>query len=385
MLARMLLKQFSFNSHVNTMNLRQNMRNSVPNIKMHILTKLPIVSYPRRFSMQITNQEPEKKYLQSPRDSFHRAIFPTLFVAQVFGLFPIDGISANNCSRLRFKWLSFRSFYSAFFICFCLYLFAAEVYRVHKSDAVDPNYTNAKNLGESWLLKKWIDNFMFDLSLAGLVFYGVNTCATTVFFYIATKWRQLLLQWEKNESVFQRRPYISVSRYTLRTKINIAGSIVLLAAVVEHILAKSSAFYSFDFESHFCNNSYAGTLQYYAKREFYATFEYIMPFYHDTIALFFYFGSFMMTFTWTFLDFFIIAISLGISERFRQFNDYLNEMHKTGAPQVATHQFWKTARSHFGLICEILEHVDRTVSVVVVLSCLSNLYHICLQVLNVAA
>lgn len=194
-----------------------------------------------------------------------------------------------------------------------------------------------------------------------------------------------MIQWEKNESVFQRRPYISVSSYSLRQKINIAGSIILLAATIEHTLAKSSSFFMFDYESHYCNNSYAGTLHYYANRDFYPTFVLVLPFYHDILALIFYFGSFMMTFTWTFLDFFIIAISLGISERFRQFSDYLNEMYRIGSPQIATQQFWKTARFHFGLICEILEHVDRTVSVVVILSCLSNLYHICLQVLNVSA
>lgn len=192
-----------------------------------------------------------------------------------------------------------------------------------------------------------------------------------------------MLFWEKNESVFQRKPYTSPSAFSLRKKISIAGSMVLLGAIVEHSLAKASGFYSFDFEAHYCNKTFAGTLHYYANRDFYATFIIVLPFYHDIIALFFFFGAAMMTFTWTFLDFFIIAISLGISERFRQFNDYLKEMYKTGSPQIATQQFWKTARYHFGLICEILEHVDRTVSIVVILSCLSNLYHICLQVLNV--
>ncbi|XP_063705920.1 gustatory receptor for sugar taste 64a-like [Culicoides brevitarsis] len=337
-----------------------------PHIKMHILTKLPIVSYPRRFSLQLaTTQEPEKKYLHSPRDSFHRAIYPTLLVAQIFGVFPVLGISASNCSHLRFQWFSFRAIYSAFFICFCIFMACSEMYRIHRSDAVDPNYTNAK-------------------SLAGLVFYMVNSCATIIFFYIATRWKKLMMHWEKNESVFQRRPYCTGVGMSLRKKITIAGSIVFLAGFVEHCLAKSQSFYSWDYESRYCNNSYHGTLHYYANRDFYAALVLVLPFYHPILGILFYLGSFMMTFTWTFIDFFIIVISLGISERFRQFNDYLNEMYKSGSPQIGTQQFWKTARFHFGLICEILENVDRTISVVVIISCLSNLYHICLQVLNVA-
>lgn len=40
-------------------------------------------------------------------------------------------------------------------------------------------------------------------------------------------------------------------------------------------------------------------------------------------------------------------------------------------------------RYHFGLACEILEHVDENVSSVIIVSCLCNLYFICLQVLNI--
>lgn len=129
------------------MHLRK-MRNSVPDIGMHILTKLPIISYPRRFSIQMTNPQPEKKYLQTPRDSFHRAIFPTLFVAQVFGLFPVQGISANHCAHLRFKWKSFRTLYSGVLLSFCLFMLSAEIYRTHKSDTEDPNYANVKSLSK---------------------------------------------------------------------------------------------------------------------------------------------------------------------------------------------------------------------------------------------
>lgn len=125
---------------------QRKMKSSV--VGMHILKKLPIVSYPRRFSLQITSQKLEKKYLQSPRDSFHRAIFPVLFVAQVFGIFPVQGISANHCSQLSFKWMSFRTFYSALFILFCLYLSTSEIYRMHQND------TNAKSLGKKFYFIK---------------------------------------------------------------------------------------------------------------------------------------------------------------------------------------------------------------------------------------
>uniref|UniRef100_A0A336M5Z9 CSON012659 protein n=1 Tax=Culicoides sonorensis TaxID=179676 RepID=A0A336M5Z9_CULSO len=311
-------------------------RNSIPKItKMDILTKLPIISYPRRCSLQLANQFSEKKYLHSPRDSFHRAIYPVLFVAQIFGLFPVQGISTKNASHLKFKWISFRTLYSILFIFYCIFITFAEIYRMHVNNADD---TSAK-------------------SLAGLIFFIVTTCASMILFYISTKWREIMIFWEKNESVFQRKPYSTSN--TLKKKICLAGALMLIGSTLEHALAKASAFYAYDYEAHYCNKTFAGTLHYYANRDFYSVFILILPFYHDIIVIFCYIGLVMQTFAWTFLDFFIIAISLGISERFRQFNEHLNEMYKTGSPQLANQQYWKTARYHFGLICEILEYVDR--------------------------
>lgn len=95
-------------------------------------------------------------------------------------------------------------------------------------------------------------------------------------------------------------------------------------------------------------------------------------------------------------------ISLGIAERFRQINEYLNESFQNSANkvfysfklamannvkyfnlQLGTLEFWRLIRNHFGLVCEILELVDEKISGIVILSCLANLYFICLQVLNI--
>lgn len=112
-----------------------------------------------------------------------------------------------------------------------------------------------------------------------------------------------------------------------------------------------------------------------------------------------------LTFAWNYLDYFIIMLSIGIAERFHQINEYLNETYQKSSNkvffrfffkllhweggghyfsfQLAQIEFWKLIRHHFGLVCEILEHVDENVSVIIIVSCLSNLYFICLQVLNI--
>lgn len=61
------------------------------------------------------------------QDTFHRAIFPVMFVAQVFGLLPVQGISSSNVTSLKFKWVSFRVFHSCLVVGFGLCLIFAEI------------------------------------------------------------------------------------------------------------------------------------------------------------------------------------------------------------------------------------------------------------------
>lgn len=77
------------------------------------------------------------------QDTFHRAIFPVLFVAQLFGLLPVQGVSSNNVASLKFQWISYRVFHSCLVVtvgsCFVL----AEIINLVEKDMI-----NAKNCGK---------------------------------------------------------------------------------------------------------------------------------------------------------------------------------------------------------------------------------------------
>lgn len=58
--------------------------------------------------------------------NFHKSFRLPIFIAQIFGFFPIDGIS-NDYKSLHFKWLTFKTIYAYFSafgfiitLCFCL-------------------------------------------------------------------------------------------------------------------------------------------------------------------------------------------------------------------------------------------------------------------------
>lgn len=75
-------------------------------------------------------------------DSLHGAIYPLLFIAQIFGLMPISGIKSSSTTALEFKWKSFRTFYTLFLVSFQIGLIFLEILRVHN------NSFNAKSVGK---------------------------------------------------------------------------------------------------------------------------------------------------------------------------------------------------------------------------------------------
>ncbi|XP_063709343.1 gustatory receptor for sugar taste 64a-like [Culicoides brevitarsis] len=299
--------------------------------------------------------KPNQTQISRPsRNSFHRVIFPILFVTQCFGLFPVQGISGSHTYHLRFKWLSFRTFFSfvtALIGCLMAFL---EVQRLERQKV------SAKNV-------------------SGVLFMLIAIMIAIIFIFVAKKWRLIMMFWEKNENIFLKAPYKQTNK--LRRKISMSAMTMLLLAGVEHALAKASAVYGYEAEAVHCNDTVINRFRYYATREYHHVFTRYG--YHPAVAIAFWTFSVFLTYAWSFVDFFIIMISMGIAERFSQINELMNETYQKSSSKLGAPDFWRMIRSHFNSACEILEHVDDNISSIIILSCLSNLYFICLQVLNI--
>lgn len=86
-----------------------------------------------------------------------------------------------------------------------------------------------------------------------------------------------------------------------------------------------------------------------------------------------------MTFSWNYMDLFIIIISIGLSTRFHQIYLRLATMEGNIYPEFE----WREIRMHYTQLCELLEVVNEHLSLLVLLSCANNLYFICVQLLNI--
>lgn len=88
--------------------------------------------------------------------------------------------------------------------------------------------------------------------------------------------------------------------------------------------------------------------------------------------------NFYCTFLWTFMDIFIIAISVCLSTRLQQLNQHLERYKGMAMCKV----FWINQRGHFTAISYLISKVDDSISVITAFSVSSNLYYILIQLLH---
>ncbi|XP_055605235.1 gustatory receptor for sugar taste 64a-like [Uranotaenia lowii] len=94
--------------------------------------------------------------------------------------------------------------------------------------------------------------------------------------------------------------------------------------------------------------------------------------------------SLALTLFWNYLDVFIILSSLAIATRFEQINTHLESMLTGDNVLTPNEPFWVRIRNHYVVVCELLDEVNRVISWIMLISCATNLYFICLQILNVS-
>lgn len=69
--------------------------------------------------------------------------FQVILIAQIFGLFPVCGIYAQNIGNVNFKWTNFRSIHAVLWILCGVFVTYLEILRVSNTESI-----TAKELSE---------------------------------------------------------------------------------------------------------------------------------------------------------------------------------------------------------------------------------------------
>uniref|UniRef100_A0A182NZ77 Gustatory receptor n=1 Tax=Anopheles dirus TaxID=7168 RepID=A0A182NZ77_9DIPT len=303
---------------------------------------------------QKVRQRLRSKIVDDERDSFLRGIRPFILAGQVFGIFPIYGVTGSDPAKLRLKWFSLRVLLNLVVVVTALLQAFFEYGRL-KTIGV-----NAKNV-------------------SGFVFF-IDACVINVLFLnLATVWRTVAAKWNEVDQTFNRTPYQMVG-WSLGKRLRVVSFTLLFFAFVEHCLSIVSTVHNQLYEIHYCNWTVPDFFKHYTTRRF-ANIYLNFSFNHLSAAFFTYVST-ALTMYWNYQDIFIIAISIGIATRFQQINNHLKML--SDGVLIPGEEFWIRVRTNYVSVCELLDDVDRAISWTMLISCATNLYYICLQILHVS-
>ncbi|KAL2743554.1 gustatory receptor for sugar taste 64a-like isoform X1 [Vespula maculifrons] len=317
-------------------------------------------------------------------DSFHRAISPILWWAQIFGLLPLSGISANLPSSLKFKKISFRTVYAVIVASSISVMAVLSIIHMIRT-------LNADSFGVRGGVAE---------ATAGAIFYGNGLCGTIMYLWLSPRWVILQNDWKAMERFIDSNKY---QRPRLRWKFIIISSVILLFALFEHALSVANN--STKFEWGTPNSTFANFLQVYTTKSHNfilesGTFVYTFLLgsmrttlniiklillndrftvdYSFAIGIYIFIVSKIATFVWNFTDLFVMLISTGLAERYKTLNKRLFVTAKKNANTID----WCEFRNDYAILSSLVKKVDNDISPIILLSFANNLYFICLQLLN---
>ncbi|XP_068086409.1 uncharacterized protein [Anabrus simplex] len=274
------------------------------------------------------------------QDSIHRSMTSLLVTAQLFGLMPVQGITAPSPSRLRFHWRSLRVLYCLVVLVCSIILLGISCARLARIGVTFPR-------------------------TAGTLFFVVHILAIVLFLQLARRWPHLMWEWARVESAFTHYgPPPRLAR-TFRA----VTATVMLAALVEHLLSNAKSLRTFYF---LCPDNW---VRLFASSHYHA-FEVVpyAPLWIPVFALF----NLLSTFSWSYVDVFLMLLSVGVSARFRQLNRLTRFASRNFLPEL----LWRQLREDYNSLSYLTKTVDSCVSKLVLLSFGNNLYFICVQLLN---
>ncbi|CAK9814288.1 Gustatory receptor for sugar taste 64f [Anthophora quadrimaculata] len=286
-------------------------------------------------------------------DSLHASMRPIIMLAQCFSMFPVSGVNTPDASHLRFTWRSPKFIYCA--ISF---------------------------LGSSTMtifnIMRIITSGINSTRMTTFVFNGTNLIASFLFLKLAMQWPCLMATWEKLEKELSHR-HKKVSKTSLAAKFKIVTMVVMIFALVEHsfsilhgyIKAKECA--QFRGDPDIIGVYFQSQFPQIFSRIPYSLWKGIVV---DIINI-------LSTFSWNFVDLFLILISIALADQFRQLNSRLYSIRGKYhfIVKAMPEWWWAEARSDYNHLATLTRQLDSHISIMVLLSFATDLYFICIQLL----
>ncbi|XP_034109906.2 gustatory receptor for sugar taste 64a [Drosophila albomicans] len=306
------------------------------------------------FDFNIINNEKPTDYAQL--ETFHRAVYPVMLLAQCFSLMPLTNIWQPNPRCMRFKFKSLQMLVTIIFMVVTSVLLVSMLKHLFKIGITAKNFV-------------------------GPVFFTFVECACILFIDLARKWPALMRHWTRLELIFNKPPY-EILATNLMQRVRLPAVIIIICSIIEHSLYQASAIVNFEQRIIICAQAHNTTADTSFDNYILHNYEYVfqvMP-YHRITAVYILLVNGTCTFIWNYMDLFIMMVSKGLAYRFEQISTRIRKLEHEEHISEST---FIEIREHYVRMCELLERVDNALSSIILLSCVNNLYFVCCQLLNI--
>ncbi|GAB0093011.1 Gustatory receptor [Sergentomyia squamirostris] len=310
------------------------------------LGKRPIETFSKNLPETISYNLPKER-VWDYEGSFMEAMRNILVLGQCFGLMPVINITSKIPGELRFSWLSLRTLYSL--VC----LLGTGIYT---------GLTICHSLSSK----------IEFVRVVPIIFYSSNLFIIYAFIGLAQNWPSLMETWKNAEMIHPIYQTAKEKRF-LKRKICTVTSVLLILSLIEHVLSLGTMLHF----AHVCpDKENQSPLEALFKQEFTQMFAYTHYSLEKGIL-----GQILNsinTFVWSFMDCFVIIVSIGLSTGFKNVNKDLIAV----KGKVVSEEFWQKQRSAYRRMCDLCDSVDSHISRITLVSFSNNLFFICVQLLN---
>ncbi|XP_067643398.1 gustatory receptor for sugar taste 64f [Eurosta solidaginis] len=273
--------------------------------------------------------------------TFHQAVGKVMLSA----IMPVKGLTSSHPRHLSFSWTNIRTLYSIIFIISILVDLGLTLSRV----LLKPINFNS------------VEPVIFRVSI---VIVCINAIA------LARKWPALMLYWYEIESDLPVH-LTEMEKGRLAHRINTVAFVAMMLSLGEHLLNIISNIHY----SNYCPQTNDPIKDYFllTNDHLFTVFPYSIY-----LAIWGKVQNIVCTFIGSYMDVFVMIVSLGLASKFQQLNDNLFKFKGMQMPE----SFWSTRRKQYRNLCELCYRVDGAISVITMISFSNNLYFICVQLLR---
>uniref|UniRef100_A0A182NZ21 Uncharacterized protein n=1 Tax=Anopheles dirus TaxID=7168 RepID=A0A182NZ21_9DIPT len=203
------------------------------------------------------------------------------------------------------------------------------------------------------------------------MFFTLNLLISVNFSVLARDWPDLVTHWVQLEQSLPDHPRLSASYRRNTLQIALITIVLLTSALIEHVLSKPAGLH----RAYRC--PIPNLIEAHYKQAFPEMFSFVP--YSPYIGFAAQTVTSLLTMYWNYVDLFLIAVSVCLRTNLR----HVNEVIVCSAKHYHRPTFWRDQCAHYRRVLELIRHVNRHIGAFIVISYSSNLFFICIQLVNV--